>query len=168
MWPRRCCVAEPLREPVSWLAIELIEARLRAVTREAGYHTDLGVGTVSTDPAEKASADSAMHTLIDAGDFTEIPKGSTRNIKNFDMAVTIEVFVPFSDDQNAALQAHRARADVVRALSGDMQRNEAEVRVIEITGSGLGLGVSADGAAVVIAQVTARAGLTENNPPASS
>ena len=146
----------------------MIEARLRTVTQANGYRTDLGLGTVSTDPAEKAAADSSMHTLISAEDFTEIPKGSTRNIKNSDMGVTVEVFVPFADDQNAGLVAHRARADVLRALSGDMQRSEPGVRLLEITGSSFGLGVSADGAAVAIAQVTARAGLTETYPPASS
>lgn len=147
----------------------MIAARLQTVTQANGYRTDLGLGTVSTDPAEKASADSAMHTLISAEDFPPAdPKASTRNIKNYDMTVTVEVFVPFADDQNAALMVHRARADVVRALSGDMQREEPGVRLLEITGSSFDQGVSADGAAVAIAQVTARAGLTETYPPASS
>lgn len=159
-------MADPLREPVSWLAIELIEARLRAVTRDAGYHTDLGLGTVSTDPAEKASAGSAMHTLIDAGDFTEKPESSGKRTKVSDMDVTIEVIVPWSETESAARLAHRARADVVRALSGGVRAAEEGIRKLEITGSGFALGITADGAAAVIAQVTARAGLAESTTPA--
>ena len=159
-------MADPVREPISWLAIELIEARLKGVTRNAGYHTDLGLGTVSTDPAEKASADSAMHTLIDAGDFTEKPESSGRRLKVSDMDVTIEVIVPFSDTENAARVVHRARADVIRAISGGVVRTEEGLRTLEITGSGFAMGITADGAAAVIAQVTARAGLAESTLPA--
>lgn len=154
-----------MADPVSWLAIELIETRLKAVSIATGYLLDLNAGVVTTDPAKKADA-GAIHTLISAGGFTERPESSGRRMKVSDMDVAIEVTVPFDDDKNAAKLAHYARADVIRAVSGGVLRTEEGVRAIDITGSDFSLGVTADGAAVVIAQVTARAGLAEPTPPA--
>lgn len=155
-------MADPVTtEPVSWVAIELVAARLSGVSRAAGYRTDLGLGSVSTDPAERVSADAVMHTLVSGEGFTEKPEASGRRLKVSDMDVTVEVFVPFSDSESAARLAHCARADVIRALSGGVTRAEEGVRSLEITGSSFALGATADGAAVVIAQVTARAGLAE-------
>ena len=155
-----------MAEPVSWLAVELIEARLQSVSVDAGYYTDLADGVITTDPAKKAKSDTAIHTLVHAGGFTEKPEASGRRTKVSDMDVTIEVTVPFSDAHNAALLAHRARADVIRAISGGVLHTTQGVRALDITGSSFDIGATADGAAVVIAQVTARAGLAESTPPA--
>ena len=80
------------------------------------------------------------------------------------MDVTIEFAVPFSTSANAELFAHRAMADIVRCLRKGMSDSAIGVRSVVLTGRRLG--TPADGAASVIAQVTARAGLTETYPPA--
>lgn len=149
-------------DPISWVAIETVVARLQQITVANGYRTDLALGTITDNPAKKARASEEIYTLVSSTDISDKPEASGRRTKVSDMAVTIEVTVPFSDPSNPARVAHRARADVVRALAAGAQTTEAGIRSLEITGSSFDFGASADGEAVVIAQITARAGLAES------
>lgn len=153
-------------DPISWVAIEFIAGRLRGVTQATGYRTDLGLGTVTDNPAQHERAGTAMHTLVSSGPIADKPEASGRRTKISDMDVIIEVTVPFDSPDNPARLAHRARADVVRALGDGAASAAAGLRSIDITGSSFDIGVAADGAAVVIAQISARAGLAESTQPA--
>ena len=152
-------------EPLSWLAIEEIERRLNLVTGP-GYYTDLTSGIITTDPKTERKDSQQTLTLISATAFAEKPEASGRRTKSSDMEVMVEVTIPFEIEHNPALIAHRARADVIKALSGGAFKSDAGIRSIEITGSGIVIGIDGGGP-VVIAQVTARAGLTESTTPAT-
>ena len=151
-------------EPVSWQAIQLIVERLSGVTQAAGYRSDLGLGTVTDNPAVQSSGE-AIHTTVDAGDFTEKPEASGRRSTVCDMDVGIESICPFAEGVNAALVAHRVRVDVLSALRDGAWRAASGIRSIEISTSKI---VRApDGADAVIVQVSARVGLAQSTTPAA-
>lgn len=164
-------MAELPEFPVTWSALLLIQERIKSITSGNGYYTDLGAGIVTTDPSEvetdPAEGESPQpFTVIVGRGINENAGASGPRTFNFDMDVTIEFAVPFSASGNAELLAHFAMADIARCLRKGMQDTAIGVRSVVLTGRQLG--TPADGSASVIAQVTARAGLTETYPPASS
>ena len=151
-------------EPISWLALELVKERLQVVTIAAGYHTDIGVGQITLDRRQERKIEGEVITLITGGDFTDKPDSSGPRTTVTEMDVNIEVIVPFAADDNPDLIAHRARADVLRALRSGIKGEAQGLRSLKTTGSGFVVGN--DGGAVVIVQVSARAGLAETSQPA--
>lgn len=149
-------------EPLTWQVLEFVKAMVLQVTVANGFHTDLGAGVVTLEGDQVPDDSEAPHTLIVA---TEIPvtTAGPRTLKS-DMDITIEFSVPFAVQESAERLAHRARADLVRVLRDDFRNGPVGLNTLELTGARIGQ--PEDGAAVVVAQVTARAGLTETKPPA--
>lgn len=81
------------------------------------------------------------------------------------MPFDVEIIVPFAAEENPALVAHRARADVVRALRSGGWDSAEGIRSISVTGSSFDIGT--DGEAVVVATISARAELAEFINPAT-
>lgn len=156
-----------MSDPVSWQLLEHVQAALKLVTVARGYFTDLGLAVVALE-GDQLPEDDTPYTAVLATDLPIDEEASTRSTTRTDMEITVEFAVPFAADQNANRAAHRARADVIRALI-PLRKNPKDrplgVSNFQITGSTIG--TPEGGAAVVIAQVTARAGLTESNQPAS-
>ena len=153
-----------MAEPISWQALEVIRDRLLQVAAVAGFHSDLGAGLVTLNPADETTDPAAIHTLVSAEGFTTRPEASGRRMTVSDMDVRVEVAVPFAADGNAALLAHRARADVVMALREGAWRSNEGIRSIDVANTAI---VTApDGVAAVIAQVNLRVGLAESTTPA--
>lgn len=158
-------MAELPEFPVTWSALLAIRDRIKTISPANGYYTDLGAGVVTTDPSE-VEADPAQgitpqpFTTIVAGDIEENPEASGNRTSVSDMDVTIEFAVPFSDSGNAELLAHMAMHDIVRCIRGGVRNEAAGLRSLRIVRRRFG--TPADGAASVIAQVTARAGLAES------
>lgn len=148
-------------EPVTWEALQVVADRVRSITVANGYRTDLGTGTVATDPSELEDSPQQPFTLIVGGDITDNPDTSGKRTANSEMDITIEFAVPFAVEDNAELIAHRAMADIVRCIRGGVRNEAAGLRSLRIVSRRLG--TPADGATQVIAQVLARAGLTESN-----
>lgn len=162
--PRRCCMADPIVEPVSYAALELVKQRLQGITVARGYYTDIGLGVLSTDPRTQRKDPVEIITLITGEDITDnVPASGPRTTVS-DMGLVIEVAIPFDVEENPALVAHRARHDLYRALRDDVRDAAIGLRSLKTTGSHFTIGN--DGSAVVIAQITARAGLAESIPPA--
>jgi len=157
-------MADPILEPVSWAALELVKTRILQITKARGYYSDIGAGVVTLDPRKTRGTDTQILTLISVTDVTENDSASGPRTSVSDMEVTIESAVPFSVADNPALVAHRARADICRALREGVRDAALGLRSLKTTGSRFAF--DNDGAAVVIAQVTARAGLAETIPPA--
>lgn len=150
--------------PVTWSALTAISERIKQITSVNGYYTDLGEGVVTTDPSEIESDPEFPFTTIVGGDIVDNSATSSNRTFNCDMDVTVEFSVPFSTSANAELLAHMAMADIVRCIRQSMRDTPPGVRSLVLTGRRLG--TPAEGAISVIAQVTARAGLTETYPPA--
>ena len=151
-------------EPVTWLALQMVEAMVREITVANGYHTDIGLGLVTLDTRQEVEGDQLRTTIAATAVPINESASGPRTVKS-DMDFVIEVSVPFTSDEIPELVAHRARADVIRALRGDFRGGAIGVNSLHVTGARLG--TPDDGAAAVIAQVSARAGLTESKPPAT-
>ncbi|WP_447940100.1 hypothetical protein [Pseudoxanthomonas mexicana] len=148
------------------MALQVLRARIAGITIANGYRTDLGAGVILTDRSELTLESQESVTLIVAGDIEDIEASSSDRIKNSDMDVTFECAIRF-DSENTELVAHRARADIVRALAQPLSRDETQCfRSIALTGSRFAQDADEKGIPFTLAQVTARAGLTERFAPA--
>lgn len=156
-----------MAEPITWQLLQHVQAALKLVTVERGFMTDIGLGVIALE-ADQLPEDAAPYTLILAGTIDVSEETATRSTLTSGADMVIEVAVPFDATAGAQLQAHRARLDVIRALL-PLRKNIKDrpygINSFELTGSSIG--TAEDGASVVIAQVTARAGLTESMNPAS-
>lgn len=157
-------MADPA-SPVSWAALELIQQRLAGITVARGYYTGIGSGVITLDPRTQRQDPAEIITLITSDAITDNEQASGTRTTVSDMDITIEVVIPFDVADNPAQIAHCARADLYRALRDGVRDAAVGLRSLKTTGSRFVIGN--DGGAVVIAQVTARAGLAETIPPAS-
>ena len=160
----------PELEPITWRALEALADVVRGITTAAGYRTDLGAGKVVLDDedVDGDETDDAC-TFIDAGDIDPAAGGKRFDSPSVD--ITIEFVVPRSTGINAKLLAHRGCADLIRALNFKTTGRDTNLpqgfTSFELTGARLrGYTDEEQAASFVIAQVTARAGLTELHSPA--
>lgn len=156
-----------MSEALSWTALGVIKSRLQQITTPNGYLTNLGSGTITRDPASISDEPTTPFVVIVGGDIVENEEKSSTRTSTSDMDVVIEFAVPYGLDaqQQPELLAHNGRADIVRALRGAFRDSAPGLRNLVVTGSRIGS--PEDGASIVIAQVTARVGLSESNAPAN-
>lgn len=163
-----------MADAASWLLLAALADQVRGITRAAGYMTDLGIGPVLLD--DDTLDDDTAGTVIEAGDIT-VTSSSPQQV-SFDMDVVIEFSVPraapaadtaptapFDHAGNAKQQVHRSLLDLVRALQIKPRELPKFVRTFEQTGARLVSGTDESGATFLVAQVTARAGLTQIHHP---
>lgn len=153
-------------EPISWLALQEVKDIVSGITRANHFHTDLGLGRIITDRSQLKLEGTDAVTLIVAGDIS--PDGaSTSRIENSSMSLTLEFAVPF-DNEAPELLAHRAAADLRRALKRSVRGAPKYFNKITVESTTFDSDVSENNVLFTLAQVTARAGLTENFSPAQS
>lgn len=154
-----------MTEPVSWLALEAIKARLATIRTADGYATDLGAQPISLDRTQHVG--NVASTTVVAGEITVNDEASGQRTTVCDMDVTIEYALPHTTpDPGPEQLAHRARADIVRALSAPLRGDAAGFRKLRVTGSRIVSAVE-PGTSLIIAQVSCVAGLVESRPPAT-
>ncbi len=161
----------PDLDPISFRALEAVALLVAGISEANGYHTDLGMGRIVLDDEQlpEDDTDDSPATFIDAAEFTLDSSG--RGFANSDMGITVEYVIPRgSRSAQPKLIAHRGCADLVRALA--FKANDTTLprcfRHLTLTGARLrGFSDEESGASYVIAQVTARAGLTELKSPAT-
>lgn len=155
-----------MAEPITWEALQVIKARVLTIRTANNFRTDIGAGLILTDRARLDLDQHEAVMLIVAGDIEDLEAGSNERIRNVDMDVTLEFAVRF-ESEDPELVAHRARADIVRALAQPLSRDELKcLRTLVITGSRFAQDADEKGIPFTLAQVTARAGLTERHAPA--
>ena len=132
---------------------------MRNILPANGYLTTLGAGLIVLDRA-KLKLDTDPVTLITAGDVLPSDNSQGRSVLNSEMEISFEAAVPFGV-LNAELVAHRARADLIRMLLSVAKRVVPGRGSLLITGSTIDSAVDTKGTPFTLAQVTARAGLTE-------
>ncbi len=156
-----------MSEPITWQMLEHVRDAIKLIRVSRGFRSDLGLGVVALE-ASQLPEDDTPAVFIIATDISVDEASATRTTLSSDMEIVIEAVVPFASHENAQLVAHRARSDVLKALI-PLRKNIKErpegVRTFIVTGTVIGQ--PDDGASVVIAQVTARAGLTESQSPAN-
>ena len=154
-----------MAEPASWELLAFLKSRVETIRTSAGYRTDLGAGAIVLDDSEEPADAGTPLTVIEASAADSFSGGSTH--LNSDVDITIEFSVPRGEaTQNPKLQVHRARSDLVRALLVPAGQVPRFIRRLEVTGATFGGFVDENsGVSFSVAQVTARAGLTELHSP---
>ena len=152
-------------EPLTWQALQVVRELVEGITVAGGYYTDLGAGTIVTDRSRLKLEGLAPITVIVAADVAVNPDASGPRTSASDMDVTIEVAVPF-EAESPELIAHRARADLIRALKTSLRGRLEGFRSFDVTSSGFSSDADEKGLQYTLVQVTARAGLSETATPA--
>lgn len=153
-------------EAASYLLLEELAERVRGITRANGFMTDLGLNPVVLD--DDTLDDDRPGTVIEAGLVTTT-SGSAAAV-NFDMDIVVEFSVKrdgAAGDEQGKRHMHRALLDLARALLIKPRDLPTCVRGFEQTGAQLATGADDAGATFLVAQVTARAGLTQIHQPAT-
>lgn len=149
-------------EPLTWLVLQHLNAMIQQITVANGYRTDIGANLVVNDRSQ-IPEEQAPFTLI-VGTDTQFDDARAGNrTQGSDMDIVIEVSLPYGTE-NAELIAHRARADIIAASAGFLRGAPAGFN--RLTLASARIGTPDDGSAIVITQVTARAGLSEPKSPA--
>lgn len=147
-----------MNEPLTWEAIVAVAGMLSLITVANGYRTDIGEQVELDD--NQIDEDEAPFVRIFADDIPVTTNGKRFVTSGVDIVIQAVLKV----GTQSQLQAHRARADIIKALHQPLNGAVLGMTGLDITGSAIGK--PADGSNVVIAQVTARAGLSETKPPA--
>lgn len=155
-----------MAEPETWQALEFVRSRVQLIRKASGYYTDLGMGAIALDDSELPDDAATPCTVIEAQQVA--PTGSTGQSLTSDMDVIVEYGLPRGRGEvNPKLETHRARRDLVRALTVNKKELPIGVASLEIADTQLG-GLEEDrGVSLAIAQVTVRVALTELKTPAT-
>lgn len=156
-----------LAEPLSWQLVEFLAARVRLILRSRGFRTDIGAGAVIIDETEISEDNTEPATIISVRQLSRSGGGVAQS--SSDAAITIEFEVPRgSDEANPRLLVHRARHDLIRALTFKEKSLPLGVTSFELLETQLATLEDDAGHTAVVAQITARAGLTETFEPVSN
>lgn len=159
-------MSAPTEEPLSWRALQWIKGRMASVTPDAGYYSDFSTFRLLDDRSQ-IDAEGGGYVLVVASDFEPTGESGGRGspIYSEDMGVLVEFGIPRDPSMSPELAAHRARSDVLRILRGPLRGQVHGLTRIDIESSLVG--DAPDGSALIIAQVQARAGLSDTTPPAN-
>lgn len=156
-----------LPEPASWQLVEMLAARVRLIRRSAGFHTDLGDGLILLDDEDAPQHIDTPATAIVVDRISGT--NGNRVQASSDVSVTIEFSVPRNADQSRPNRlVHRARHDLMRVLTFDARSLPLGLTKFEVLDSQLAEVTDDTGHSSVVAQITARAGLTEIFQPVST
>lgn len=158
-------MSSPTVDPLSWRAIQWTKDVISTISPAAGYYSDFTTVQMLDDRSQ-VDAEQGAYVLVVATDFEPIGEsgGRTSQFYNEDMTLLIEFGIPRTAI-NPELAAHRARSDVLRALRTPLRKQVHGLTSIQIEASSVG--DAPDGSALIIAQVQARAGLSDTTPPAT-
>lgn len=152
-------MADEREEPASWQLMEFVAARVRLIVGGAEYYTALGSGTIVTDDTVIPEDHQGPATVVVIDGI--VPTSSSARHLTSSVELSVEYYVPRDDDPNSRRLVHRARRDLVKALTFHDRELPRCVTSFELTGSTMGDFESSQGAPFVLAQVTARAVLSE-------
>lgn len=152
-------------QPIEQVAIDTIVEMLAVITVAGGYYTDLALGLITSEPASIIDPTAAYVAVVETGaepmtdsQGRSLPRRSWLN-------VVIEVCTPRTS-QGAYRQSRRARADIVRVLSEPLRTRPDGILSINFTGTQRIVDDDRRAANHIVAQVSARVGLSEPRSPA--
>lgn len=103
--------------PESWLLVEALAERLRAIKIGAGFHTDAGLHVV-TEFAQVRHADATPQIYVFMDGEIRIAESSSRKWRDRVAPITVQARFPLSLD-TAQRNAHELLADLDRAIPAD-------------------------------------------------
>ncbi|MGE8210949.1 MAG: hypothetical protein ACN6RH_15755 [Stenotrophomonas rhizophila] len=149
-----------IEDPVSWQLVEFLASRVRLITKATGYRTDIGLGVVVIDDADVPPGYEGASTVIEVDRISATSSGRAQ--VSSDVGIVIEFSVPRGGDQeNPRRLVHLARADLRKALVFEPRDLPMGITTFEVSEANLATVGDDAGHSSVVAQITARAGLTE-------
>ncbi len=149
-----------MEDPVSWQLVEFLASRVRLITKATGYRTDLGLGVVVIDDADVPPDHEGAVTVIEVDRISATSAGRAQ--ASSDVGIVIEFSVPRGGDEtNPRRLVHLARADLRKALVFEARELPKGITTFEVSEANLATVSDDVGHTSVVAQITARAGLTE-------
>lgn len=153
-----------LAEPLSWQLVEFLRGRVALIRKTAGFRTDIGTGLIVVDDSEVDEDFEGPATLISVRQLSRSGGGSAQVTS--DAAITIEFEVPRTSNlANPRLLVHRARHDLIRALTFNVKTLPKGITSFDLLETQMASLEDDAGHSAVVAQITARAGLTETFEP---
>ncbi|HFK2915978.1 hypothetical protein [Stenotrophomonas sp. SMYL36] len=153
-----------LAEPLSWQLVEFLRGRVELIRESAGFRTDIGTGLIVVDDSEVDEDFEGPATLISVRQLSRSGGGSAQVTS--DAAITIEFEVPRTSNlANPRLLVHRARHDLIRALTFNVKALPKGITSFDLLETQMASLEDDAGHSAVVAQITARAGLTETFEP---
>lgn len=153
-----------LAEPLSWQLVEFLRGRVELIRVSAGFRTDIGTGLIVVDDSEVDEDFEGPATLISVRQLSRSGGGSAQVTS--DAAITIEFEVPRTSNlANPRLLVHRARHDLIRALTFNVKTLPKGITSFDLLETQMASLEDDAGHSAVVAQITARAGLTETFEP---
>lgn len=151
-----------MSEPITWQVIQYIKSRLLAIDGTDGWYTSLGSGTVLDDESQYDARSGEPAAVIRIGTVARGEEQQGNRLRTYSFPIVIDYAVPIPGATNPALLAHRAMADIRRALMGSLRGAPVKLTRIDIVDSTVDL---PEGSNNVIAQVNVQAGVSETLPP---
>ena len=153
-----------MNEPLSWQLVEFLRDRVELIRTATGFLTDIGTGLIIIDDDQVSEDQSEPATVISVQQLSRSGGGNAQ--ASSDAAITIEFEVPRGGGQvNPRLLVHRARHDLIRALTFNLKLLPKGVTAFEVLTTQMATLEDDAGHSAVVAQITARAGLTETFEP---
>jgi len=156
-----------MAEPLTWRVVEFVAGLLATIRVADGYYTDIGAGLVITSRAQQDVTGDKPFALVLATSINtnEESTGRSRSTLCGDMDLVVEFAVPVQYGDNPERLAHRARYDIVRVLSADLRGKAVGISELIVAGS-LIEAAPQPGTNLIVAQISARATLSESLSPA--
>jgi hypothetical protein len=148
--------------PISWLAVQRIAALLATITVANGYYTDLGANAarINVDGSQVIDDQSSPWLVVSTESLAVDESGSGKNMLSSQMDVLVECLVPVASG-NASELAHRARADIVRALRAGALGAVEGIGKFTVGEASIDSGNTGIGTQVVVASVSVTARIVE-------
>lgn len=153
-------------EPITWRLVEYVAERLAKIDGSDGWHTSIQPSDIHVY-ARQLRDDGTAQMLVQVTSFRAISAQSGSRTKAFEVDLVIRYIVPYQTHADAERIAHRALADIRRALSASTSVNSgAPLNVRSIVINDCSVEADTEGSRSLIAQVIAQAGVSESYPPA--
>jgi hypothetical protein len=152
------------------VGLQHVVALLKTISEADGFFSDLGLGYITTEPTQKPSSAQTYTVVFDTEMVPDEARQGPRTAVD-NMSVTIEVIVPVSGasaPRKPSNVARRAIADIRRAIRLQQVVRPPGVNSIAITGGQRIVLEDERFTDSIVAQVTARVGLSESISPANS
>lgn len=153
-----------MSDPITWQLVDHIAKRMALIDGSEGWHTEIDPADIHTSRAQIRDNAHLPQMLIQADEVDIRPNQVGNRTQILSVQLRIEYAVPIRADLESERLAHRALADIRRALLD--AKSDAPFRIHDIKVSSCSVLPDASGAHSIIAFVTAQAGVSEPISPA--
>lgn len=154
-----------MSEPFTWQTLDVIAARVAAISTANGYYTNAGA---IVDREQKQLAEDTVFPRLMVFEESYSPNTSRTDAATGEQIAVVEGAIA-ADADSAELTAHRLRADMVRSLLGLARQNfdaieSGGVLKVEITGE-RDITRRPEGMAILVVQVRVKLACVERVSP---